>query len=372
MPARDQFLSNAAPGTAQTTRRGLIALALLIGGASGQSGFALNASTPVTNDAAQCRNIGLTLQSGKGQNQDLNLLGKSLEEFENAFATNNSEQFAAAVSPLLQKKKDELEKIFEGTVLEYDLKKARLQRNSIWELNAGLAPQPGRTLQCGEMAIQPVYGPSKQVAVIYSAFMGQNQTKILALFALPGQSTKEQKPGLVLFQVQRWTYDGRSPEKLISEAKQTSSAGFPIAAQLLSEAAARITESNPYLIFPLQKEARELATLLSKSGEPQQETILKSAQADPLWRAEKFAAVFKDSSLAVGLKIRMRKDFPLNEQTQKCLETGKKIFSVNSIWKTSFSGMECLPYKENEDMVKPPKGGSQYFPWAQIDPLPTK
>lgn len=315
-----------------------------------------------------CRSINLNVTTKTNSSTDSQALATLLGKFERAFLENDPKLFAQVASSSLQKKREELEQIFEGTVLEYDLQRARLQRNSIWELNVGDNPQPGKTLVCGENEIQPVFGPSKQIAVMYSAFSAKQQTRILVLFANTRLDTqKDAGMGLVLLQVQRWTYDGRSPEKLLAESLQHNSAGEPILAQLLSEAAARILESNPYLIMPLYKQAREQADRFTAQASALHSIKLKPTQIDPVWVPEKFSPVFKDGSLAVGLKVRMNEDLPLNDQTQRCLAVSKKIFAQSSVWRKSFSGVECMAYQKGEDLSAVPKGGSQFFPWSKLD-----
>lgn len=333
---------------------------------SNPSFAAENKST--SGNSTQCRTLNLSVQSNKTEVFENKSIARALEKFERSFAENDSELFADVASDSLQKKRDELIKIFDGTVLEYDLQKTRLQRNSIWDLNVGNEPQPGLTLRCGENEIQPVYGPLRQVAVMYSAFTAKQQTRLLVLFASTNLDTKKEGGlGLVLMQVQRWTYDGRTPEKLLAEGAQSAAALDYVVGKILTEAAARVLESNPYLITPAQKLAREQASRLAGQANQLQTVLLKPLQDDPSWTPERFAPVFKDGSLAIGLKIRMKLETALNDQTKKCLTVGRKVFTTNSSWRKSFSGFECMPYDLNEDIGGVPRGGSQYFSWDKLD-----
>lgn len=326
-----------------------------------------NKSTSV--NSPQCRNLSLSVQSNKTEVFENKSIAQALEKFERSFAENDSALFADVASASLQKKRNELIKIFDGTVLEYNLQKTRLQRNSIWEMNAGNEPQPGQTMRCGENEIQPVYGPLRQVAVMYSAFSAQQQTRLLVLFASTNlDNNKDGGLGLVLMQVQRWTYDGRTPEKLLAEGAQSAAAHDYLVGKILTEAAARVLESNPYLITPAQKLAREQASRLAGQANELQTVLLKPLQDDPSWAPERFAPVFKDGSLAIGLKIRMKLETALNDQIKKCLHVGRRVFTTTSSWRKSFSGFECMPYDLNEDVGGVPRGGSQYFSWDKLEP----
>jgi hypothetical protein len=77
--------------------------------------------------------------------------------------------------------------------------------------------------------------------------------------------------------------------------------------------------------------------------------------------------VFRDGSLAVGLKVRMQREFALNDQTSRCHELGKSLFIKESAWREYFSGVECMPYPSADDLNQPPRGGSQFFPWSKLD-----
>lgn len=316
----------------------------------------------------QCRSLGLFNTSSKTtQNSEPNIRG-ALNKLEKAFLENNADLFAEIASNSLQKKSDDLKAIFNGTVLEYGLKKAKLQRSSLWEIKIEGEQQPGQAVRCGETGIQPVYGPSEQFAALYSVFSAEQQTRILVLFARTMQDAKKEDGlGLVLLQVQRWTYNGRSPEALLAEGQRSDGAGEPIIAHLLSEAAARVLESNPYLILPLQQQARDQAQRLGERSIPLQTIALRPTQTEPIWKPERFAAIFKDGELAVGIKVRMTQEIALNDQLEKCKRLGLKIFGPNTAWRSSFSGFECLPYGINEDINSFPKGGSQYFPWKTLD-----
>lgn len=329
-----------------------------------------------TKDGAQqpvCRPLPISMSTKDKSTEKSNALAKVLEDFEASFLLADGDLFATTVSPALLKKKEDSLKIFQGTLLEYDLRRVKLQRNWIWEMDLGTSPEPGRIVSCGDLGIQPVYGPLKQFAVQYSAFTGSNQSRLLVLFAKTsaagenGKTIEDQRPGVVYLQVQRWTYDGRSPDQLLNESRKTASAGEPLAGALLAEAAARVMEINPYVITPQLKTARELANQLSQAAQNAQAKLLSQVQINADWKNEKFVPVFRDGSLAVGIKTKMQRDMALNDQTQRCQETGRKYFSKGSVWREHFAGFECMPYGLNEDLNKPPRGGSQFFKWSSLD-----
>lgn len=320
-----------------------------------------------------CQSVPISLSTKNKPTAALASFAQVLEDFETSFQLANADLFASIVSPALMKKKEDAIKIFNGTLLEFDLRRVQLQRNWIWEINAGSTPEPGRLVSCGSTGIQPVYGPIHQFAVQYSAYTGNKQSRMLVLFARtmvggdPSKPVSEQKPGLVHMQVQRWTYDGRSPEQLIKEARKVASSGETLAGSVLADASAKIMEINPYVILPQLNEARELAGMLGKSAGDSELKMLKSGETIPEWKPEKMVPVFRDGSLAIGIKMRMQRDFALNEQTERCQEVGKKIFTKGTAWRGSFSGFECLPYAAQEDINKPPKAGSQFFSWSKLD-----
>jgi hypothetical protein len=321
-----------------------------------------------TGNQTQCRSLGLFTSSSKNTQTPDSNIKSALDKFEKAFLENNADLFADVASDSLQKKRDDLRAIFNGTVLEYGLKRTKLQRSSLWEIKIAGEPQPGQTVNCGDLAIQPVYGPTEQFAALYSAFSADQQTRLMVLFArTPQDSKKDGGLGLVLLQVQRWTYNGRSPETLLAEGLRSDGAGEPIIAHLLAEAAARVLESNPYLILPQQQQARAQATRLSEKSLPLQSIALRPVQTEPIWKPERFTAIFKDGELAVGVKVRMTQEIALNEQIEKCKSLGRALFMTNSAWRRSFSGFECMPYAASEDIASFPKGGSQYFPWKNLD-----
>ncbi|MBM3383017.1 MAG: hypothetical protein FJY29_11315 [Betaproteobacteria bacterium] len=316
----------------------------------------------------QCRSLGLFNSSAKSAQSQEAIITAVLDKFERAFSQNDADLFADVASDSLQKKKDDYKAIFNGTVLEYGLKKVKLQRSSLWEIKIEGEPQPGQTATCGDVGIQPVFGPTEQFAALYSVFAADQQTRILVIFARTPQDAKKVGGlGLVLLQVQRWTYNGRSPEAILSEGLRSDGAGESLIGYLLSEASARILESNPYMILPLQQRAREQTQRLSEKALALQAIALRQVQSEPIWKPERFATIFKDGELAVGVKVRMTQEIALNDQLKKCKALGKQLFSTNSAWRKSFSGFECLPYGANEEIASFPKGGSQYFPWTLLD-----
>jgi hypothetical protein len=372
MSAPTLFISRRVAGLAHSLRQGLIALPFFL--FVTKPVFAQKSSQPpVETVTPVCRSLPLHLSPKTSTTEANNGLAKILDDFEMAFLLGDSEIFARTVSPALLKKKEEAQKIFEGTVLEYGLKKVKLQRNWLWDLQIGSSPEPGRLIDCGTLAIQPVYGPTQQYAVQYSTYSGTQQSRIFVLFGLipdlkNSPKPKEQlRPGLVHMQVQRWTYDGRAPDRLLTEAQKTSSAGDPLVASLLAESAARILEINPYLRLPQLKDTRELANQFAENAKEQQRSLLQTEKSSTDWRPEKIVPVFRDSSLAVGIKIRMHKEMSLNEQRDRCLQTAHRVFTKTSPWRSSFSGVECMVYALNEDLNKPPSGGSQFFPWSRVD-----
>jgi hypothetical protein len=255
MNQRAQTFLHRVAGSIGTGWQGLCALPFLLPVLmSAQTRAQTPAQTPGQNASEQvtCRSVPLNTSVKNASSESHAELAKVLEEFERAFFRADAELFSSLVSPALLKKKEEAVKIFEGTLLEFDLRRAKLQRNWMWELNLGTSAEPGRLVQCGDTGIQPVYGPLHQFAVQYSAFTGSHQTKLLALFAKTpvGQSGGKNPPGLVHLQVQRWTYDGRTPDRLMNDARKSASRGEIVIGTLLAEASARVMEINPYVIPP--------------------------------------------------------------------------------------------------------------------------
>lgn len=162
----------------------------------------------------------------------------------------------------------------------------------IWEINIAGTPEPGRLVRCGDLQVQPVFGPRQQYAVQYSAFTGSNQTRLFVVFAPSlvgadeGKPLSEVRPGLVHLQVQRWTYDNRAPERLLAEARQTASAGDTRRRNSRRSLCTR-PEINPYVIAPLLADARGLATQLNANLTSQQNKLLADVGENTDWKAEK-------------------------------------------------------------------------------------
>ncbi|NBX16067.1 MAG: hypothetical protein EBR09_01745 [Proteobacteria bacterium] len=368
-PALNNFIGGAGR---RILRRGLLSLPFLL--PVGMPAFP-QGKTPATAAGirTQCQPVPLNTgvrEKAEGRRAQL---ASMLADFENSFLLADAERFASLLSPALMKSPEDAKKIFQGTLLEYDLRRVKLQRNWIWELDAGENPSAGQLIDCRDMLIQPVFGPRHQFAVQYSAFTGQNQTRLMVIFAFTATKSETDKPnpnqtlGLVQLQAQRWTYDGRSPDRLLSEARQSASAGQTLAGSILAEASARVFEINAYVISPQLSEARSLASQLAAESEGAQAKFLAAANDAPEWKAEKIVPVFRDGSLAVGVKIRMNREIALNDQVKLCRLSGTKLFQQPSAWRERFSGFECMPYSQSEDYAKPPSGGSQYYPWSALN-----
>lgn len=327
-----------------------------------------NEKTISTPNTPQCRNLKLSFKSEAADDPFTRAVASQMEKFESAVATENSEIFSQIASKALQKKPQELMKVFEGTLFEYDLKRAKLQRNSIWEMQLPDEPIPGQLLSCGDVQISPVFGPKRQVAVFYSHFSGDKQTKLLLFLAQTKlDADQPENLGIVMMQVQRWSYDGKTPEKLYTQSSVQEGQGNALIARLLADAAAKILESNPYIVSPLQAAARNRAESMSQAANAQLESLLNSSPADSSFKPERMEPIFRDGTLAIGLKFRMTTDLALNTQTKLCRTAGRVIFSKNTAWRKEFSGFECLPYAAQESMSHPPRAGSQYFSWKSLD-----
>lgn len=316
----------------------------------------------------QCRNLKLSMTSERTEDALNSAVIKHMSTFEKAVREDDSELFRKVASNALQKKPHELDKIFKGTLFEYDLKKAQLQRNSIWAMQLPADSQPGQLVSCGEIQISPVYGPKSQVAVMYSHFSSNKQTRLLVVFAqTKADADKDENLGLVLMQVQRWSYDGKTPEKIFRQSRFQEEQGEIIISRLLADAAAKILESNPYVMTQLQTEAREKATQLETAATAQLKEFLKPLGLNDTVTPEQLQPIFRENALAVGLKLRMKQELALNSQISLCKAMGRRLFQKESAWRREFSGFECMPYASGEALSQPPKGGSQYFSWSALE-----
>ncbi len=324
--------------------------------------------TEVASSEPQCQNLNLSLKSATPDNPFKQAVNRKLDKFEKAFATNDSELFSQLASKALQKEKRDLDKLFKSTVAEYGLQKAKLQRNSVWEMRTSDKPVPGQLITCGEAQISPVYGPKRQVAVFYSNFSKNNQTRLLLFLAqTPLDEKQPENLGMVLMQVQRWTYDGQSPEKIYQQSSNQEGIGNLLIARVLADAAAKILESNPYVVTPTQTAARNKAELLRQSESAQFLAFLNGGPKEESFQPEALEPIFRSGGLAVGLKVRMNKELALNTQIKLCKSFGRELFARNSPWRNEFSGFECLLYSAQEPMTQPPKAGSQYYTWQSLD-----
>jgi hypothetical protein len=229
-------------------------------------------------------------------------------------------------------------------------------------------PAPGQLITCGDFQISPVYGPRRQVAVFYSTFVKDRQTRILLYLAqTPLDNKQPENLGMVLMQVQRWTYDGKTPEKIYQQSLIQEGIGNTLAARILADAAAKILESNPYVVTSTQTEARSKAEMLKKDNASQLQTILNSISKEDAFKLEALEPIFRNATLTVGLKFRISQELSLNAQIRFCKEFGSKLFPKNSYWRSEFSGFECLFYGAQEPMSQPPKAGSKYLNWESLD-----
>lgn len=334
-----------------------------------QSPLALASAAPASSkNVPQCRNLRLSMTSEKPEDALNSAVIKQMSLFEKAVREDDPDLFRTIASNALQKKPHELDKIFKGTLFEYDLKKAQLQRNSVWAMQLPPEPTPGQLVSCGDIQFSPVYGPQSQIAVMYSHFSSNKQTKLLIFFAQTKvDADKDENLGLVLMQVQRWSYDGKTPEKILRQSNLQETQGDILISHLLADAAAKILESNPYVVTPLQTEAREKATRLEAAAAKQLQEFLKPVSLADTVTPEQLQPIFRENVLAVGLKLRLKQELALNSQISLCKALGRRLFQKESAWRREFSGFECMPYAAGEALTQPPKGGSQYMSWAALE-----
>ena len=327
-----------------------------------------SAKTETTPSEPQCRNLNLSFKSATSDDPLKRAVISQMKKFEKAFANGDSSLFVKLASRALKKEKRVLEKIFEGTIAEYGLQKTQLQRNSVWEIEIPNTPTPSQLVRCGDIQISPVYGPNRQVAVFYSSFARDKHTKILLYLAqTPLDDHQPEHLGMVLMQVQKWTYDGKSPEKIYQQSVAQEGRGHQLVARILADAAAKILESNPYVVTTTKTEARQKAELLKLSSTSQLQSFLNSGPKLDSLRPEALEPIFRNGTLAVGLKVRMSRELSLNTQVNHCKALGTVLFPKNSPWRNEFSGFECLLYASQEVMTKPPKAGSKYLDWESLD-----
>jgi hypothetical protein len=320
---------------------------------------------------ASCSLLSLNLGSSLSSNDPLlTELNERLQQYEQAFAEENTKAFHNLVHPALQQKFETSKQIFESVFPAYGLSKPKLTRVAIYDIRVpSKAAEP--VVDCPSGRVRGVVGPERQIAVFHVAYAGNEQTRFMTIFsAVPESVQKLSKRkigvGAVMFHTQTWTHERKTPEALLKEGRKWSGLNSPLVAWMYAESALRLLDSNPYF-RPL-----ELDSARSQSDEYRGRAISPAIVAEKLrsakmpWEFLGFTVVFQASGVEPGLHFRMRPGDVLSVELEKCRSHSAAVINLIPELRERFRGVECIPYQPDEDLSKVPSGGTWFLKWDDL------
>jgi|GEM_PF-662255 len=330
--------------------------------------IAASTSPPRPDSTPRCQ--GLSLSESGATPKELKPLYEAVADFEKAFADNNNRLFRTLMHPALSRERQNPE-VFDSTVQEFGLEKAKLQRNALYSLDLPLGSEK-TTAECGKGEIRGVVGPTQQYAVVHTFTGGNEQIRVFTLFAqvppqlMPKQGNDKRPIGIVYLQAQVWTHGKRSPEALLVESRKWSILGEPIAAWIHAAAAERILLSNSYFV-PTDALAAQQLSRDSKARIPSLDTLRSRVKSGGTgWDFIDLAVIFQAKSLEIGAKFRMKGEEPLNAQIEKCKTLGLTLAQEFPGLVKQFTGVECMPYGPSEKTEEAPDAGTQFHTWKEL------
>lgn len=310
----------------------------------------------------------LSLQpTGKISSQDEQFY-KALEEFERSFAEHRRSAFADILHPALQQNAAQKFEIFESTVQDFGLEKAKLTRSSVFQLRFN---GTGTEIQCAPGKVRGVVGPKEQYAVMHTFSGGSEQIRLFTLFAPIVPSQVEQyktkyKTGLVMMHGQAWTHERKNAEALLEDAKKWGVLGESLVAWLVAESARRIVTGNPYFepenTAAITREAEAFKVKVTEDAALRQ----KMPHSGIDWEFLEFSPVFQASGIEVGLRFRTKAGEDVAAQMEKCKKASAFVAKEYPQLRLRFRGLECLAWGPEENLTKAPGNGSQFFPWKDL------
>ncbi len=349
----------------------LLCLVGLVSALYSQSVQGAASRVPVQKASTSCRSLPLNLVSPDSTPDPfLSELERVLRDYETAFQEEDTKTFHSLVHPSLHQSGETSKQVFESFFPSYGLKKPKLTRVAVFDLRllgAGSNPE----VDCSWGRIRGVVGPERQVAVFHAAYSGNEQVRLMTLFAqIPEGVRKLNKTkygvGTVMFHTQTWTHERMIPEKLLAEARKWSGLKNPFVAWAYAESAHRLLNSNPYFI------PRELSGARSDVEEyrfrgPSVKSVAEKLRQNGLpWEFLGFTVVFQASGVEPGFHFRMRPGDVLSRDLEKCRTHSAAVVSLVPEMRERFHGVECIPYQPEDDLSKAPTGGTQFLLWSDL------
>jgi hypothetical protein len=337
-------------------------------------GHAFATQTVVTTtEQPRCSSLNLTNLSNSTDPKYQETL-KGLEDFaksyESAFKNKDSRLFQSLTHPALSRE-TKRSSIFNETILEYGLDKASLARTSAFLLHLPRSSLTQAT-NCSIGTIRGVVGPENQAVLIHTFLGGNEQIRLFTIVApVPASFQKGNTTqwGVVMMHTQVWTHGRKIPQTILEEARVWKNKGQPLVYWAKSNAALRILQANPYF-EPNDLEAARQEAAAALAQRPQiapLNTIFQEQQIPKNeWTIEDYAVVFQAQDIEFGVKVRMNREFPVNEQIENCKKTGRAIVQQHPTLQEAFSGFECLTFGKDEKLESIPLAGSQFHTWKSL------
>jgi hypothetical protein len=292
----------------------------------------------------------------------------ALAEYEKAMAESRVDHLKKLLHPSIVKEDRAKDEIFNTTIQEFSLEKAKLARTAIYYLNLPASGLP--EVKCLGATVRGVTGPHQQFAVIHSHHSNSEQVRLFSIFApIPDSLVKKTKAkfrvGLVMLHAQIWTHAKKSPEVYFKEAKSKAEKDG-MAGWLYAEAARRLYASNPYYAPNELAESQQFVDThaLKKPDLAKIKAALKEKNFD--WEFLDFSVAYKEVGIEPAIKLRLIKEESSKEHLEKCEKISGVIAQHLTALKADFKGVECLAYLPGEPLENPPALGSAFFPWTKL------
>lgn len=325
-------------------------------------------SEPIKNST--CAQLSLSEKAlDKNASQSLKDFYWAVGEFEQAFSNDVRNQFVKILHPSIHKSLAEKNEIFDSTKYEFGLTKQKMTRVSLFEIEPGSA----QSAPCSVGKIQGVVGPSKQYVAFHDAQQKGQQIRFMTIYAPVAKAVSETKQlkhdiGLVLLQTQWWSYEQKTPDVLLDEAKKLANLNEPLGAWILGESARRLLSANQYFTPNSLPDAQTFTKNLEPAVTQHTELIRSRIAAQSEWTFLNFAPIYQKDGMEIGLKFRMKaSEVQTNAMLGTCKTLSQTIARTFTPYlRKRFRGVECLAYLPNEPLENAPRSGSQFLTWQAL------
>lgn len=299
-------------------------------------------------------------------------IGSFIKDFEAAIKSGNTARFVALLHPAIIKDHSEKDAIFQNMMENYDFKGKNLQRRFLYELNLNGATQKVR---CRQDEVTAVVGPREQWALEYSSSNAGEQSRLFVLIAKVPESLRKQSSsaaggapelGLVHVHTQNWSFAGQTPETLFATMRKWSTLDEPVTAWAFGTAARRIVRSNGYLYDTSFDASIADHDRLKPKFEVAIKPFLDKAPEGTALTVREFTTVFRESNLALGVKVETPQEMAVNQQIEECRKVTRTLLPLVGAAARSMVGLECLIYRKGEDTNGPPASGSIFTQFTDL------